>query len=168
MSGNANMGHLVMRGIMKQEEHGYSKHVKSSATGVSRPNVQATRYWEKKLASAFNTVETVGKTVNVFEDRLLENLGLLEGPSLKKNGPNKARPPSEVLADAEKSVQRMALNLKRAKDSIRLAEKGAILPKDVDDVMLAKEALSDLDGIVGRIASRILELQRDFGLDSSL
>jgi len=168
MGGNANIGHLVMLGIVKQEEHGYSRHVKSSATGVSRPNVQITRYWEKKLVSAFNTVETVGKTVNVFEGRLLENLGLLEDPSLKKNWQNKAMPPSEVLAAAEKSVQRMELNLKRANDSVRLAEKGAILPKDIDDVKLAREALSDLDGIVGGIASRILELRRDFDLDSSL
>ena len=167
---SANIGYLVMLGIVKQEKHGYSKHVKSSATGVSRPNVQTTRYWEKKLVAAFNTVEVVGKRAGTFEGRLLDSLSLLESsPGLKKNGqPKKIAPPADVLAAAEKSVQHMESNLRRAHSSIRIAKNGAILPGDIEDVRLAKEALLDLDGIVTGLAKRVRELKADFGLDSTL
>ena len=169
MGRHTNIGHLVMSGLLNQADHGHSKHVKSSATGVHHPNVEHLRYWEKKLVAAFNTVETIGKTVNVFEARLLEDLSLSEGnQGLEKNGPGRVKTPEKVLDAAEKSVQRMISNLKRAKDGLRLAEKGAILPKDMGDVKLAKEALLDLDGIVNGIANRIQELKRELGLDSTL
>ena len=184
MGGNTNIGHLVMLGIMKQEEHGYSKHVKSSATGVSRPNVQTLRYWERKLVSAFNTVEVVGKRAGTFEGRLLESLGLMDdgtpgGAAFQRNSPEleyagfnavknrkekELKPKKEVFAAAEQSLLRMKDSLRKANAGLRIADRGAILPKDTGDVRLAKEVLFDLDIVLEGLAARVKELESHFGL----
>ena len=83
---------------------------------------------------------------------------------MKNRKEKELKPKKEVFAAAEQSLLRMMDSLRKANAGLRIAEKGAILPKDTGYVRLAKEALFDLDGIVNGLAARVKELEAEFGL----
>ncbi|MFA6327958.1 MAG: hypothetical protein WCY41_00770 [Candidatus Micrarchaeia archaeon] len=167
---SVNLGAMVMSGALTHEKNGYSQHYKATGTTGGHPGIKTTRLWERKLLTAFNIVERLGKRAETFGGRLLESQDLLEGkPCFGENGrQKKAKSPDGMIASVEKGAQRMLLEIENAEGSICFASKGAILPADKEVIESAAADLNRLKEKALLLASRAESLRREYGLDSIL